>query len=131
LKPDILVRSFRSGQPLAVLDAKYKSTIRSAERPSGVHREDLYQLNAYLSALGNSGKPLIGGLVYPAETEAAIIGLQAANVWRTAGTGLPFYFFGIDSATGTFGGDALTMGEAQFVNRVRVLTEPHDFRMSA
>jgi hypothetical protein len=52
------------------------------------------------------------------------------NVWRTAGTRLLFYFFGIYSTAGAFGGDALTMDEAKFVNAVRALTEPHDFRLS-
>lgn len=131
LKPDILVRSFRSDQPVAVLDAKYRRTLPSAQTPSGVHREDLYQLNAYLSALGNPVKPLIGGLVYPAETGAAIIGLQAANAWRTTRTDLPFYFFGIDTAVGAFSSEALTKGETQFVDAVRALIEPQDFRISA
>jgi len=122
LKPDIVVRSFRSGQPLAVLDAKYKTTIPSTQRPSGVYREDLYQLNAYLSAFGNIDNALIGGLVYPADALGRINHLQASNVWRTGRTGLPFCFFGIDNNGGDSSG-SMTTGEAQFVKSVGELID--------
>jgi 5-methylcytosine-specific restriction enzyme subunit McrC len=123
LKPDIMVRSFASGKLLSVLDAKYKSTVPSPERPSGVLREDLYQLNAYLSAFAGDAEPLIGGLVYPAEPGAAIAPLQAANAWRTAGTNMPFYFFGIDNSAPGPPGQLLTQGEADFIDSIQTLME--------
>ncbi len=60
LKPDILIRSLGSNRILAVLDAKYKSTTRQPDRPSGLQREDLYRMNAYLSALGQQGVRING-----------------------------------------------------------------------
>jgi 5-methylcytosine-specific restriction enzyme subunit McrC len=121
LKPDILVRSFATGQLLSVLDAKYKSTVPSSDKPSGVLREDLYQLNAYLSAFASHASPLIGGLVYPGERGASITRLQSANAWRTAGTGMPFYFFGIDSDIAPSFSTSLTSGESEFVNTIQTL----------
>ena len=123
LKPDIVLRSFRSERLLSVLDAKYKSTVPSPDKPSGVLREDLYQLNAYLSAFAKDEKSLVGGLVYPGEPGAAIARLQAANAWRTAGTGMPFYFFGIDNALRHPAGAVWTAGEAEFINSVQTLME--------
>jgi 5-methylcytosine-specific restriction enzyme subunit McrC len=52
LKPDILIFALQTNRLLAILDAKYKTTTQTPERPHGVQREDLYQLAAYLSAYG-------------------------------------------------------------------------------
>ena len=124
LKPDILVRSFGSNRILAVLDPKYKSTTRQAGRPFGVHREDLYQMNAYLSALGSRDAPMSGALVYPAGTgESAITELQEANPWSILRTDSSFWFLGVDCTAGAEGVDGLTVGEAQFVERVSGLIE--------
>jgi 5-methylcytosine-specific restriction enzyme subunit McrC len=121
LKPDVVIRSFSSSQPLSVLDAKYKSTVPSAEKPFGVVREDLYQLNAYLSAFGGRDAPVIGGLVYPAEPSSAVIHLQEANAWYTTRAGAPFYFFGIDGSPPTEVAQPLTPGEAAFVASIQTL----------
>jgi 5-methylcytosine-specific restriction enzyme subunit McrC len=122
LKPDIAIRSFTSGRLLSVLDAKYKSTVPSREKPFGVLREDLYQLNAYLSAFANPSKPLIGGLVYPAEPGAAISRLQAANAWYTVGTRMPFYFFGINGSSSTAAGHLMMPCEAALIESIQTLT---------
>lgn len=53
IRPDVLWRS-HSGEPLAVLDAKYK-----AERPSGYPDADLYQALAYATSLGLTDAHLV------------------------------------------------------------------------
>jgi 5-methylcytosine-specific restriction enzyme subunit McrC len=58
LRPDILWQ--RRGEPVAVIDAKYK-----AEKPSGYPNADLYQLLAYCTVLGLP----VGHLVYAAGNE--------------------------------------------------------------
>ena len=103
---------------LSVLDAKYKSTAPSPEKPAGVLREDLYQLNAYLSAFADRDRTLIGGLVYPAEEGTNIGSLQRANPWRTTGTGLPFHFFGVATQKDAAPNQLLTAGEADFIAAV-------------
>jgi 5-methylcytosine-specific restriction enzyme subunit McrC len=63
LLPDIVVR--RSGNPVAILDAKYKLVANRKEAHLGVTREDRFQLAAYLSAYRDTIPR--GMLVYPAE----------------------------------------------------------------
>lgn len=58
LRPDIVWRM--RGEPVAVIDAKYK-----AEKPSGYPNADLYQLLAYCTVLGLP----VGHLVYAAGNE--------------------------------------------------------------
>jgi 5-methylcytosine-specific restriction enzyme subunit McrC len=58
LRPDIVWR--RTGEVIAVIDAKYK-----AEKPSGFPNADLYQLLAYCTVLGLR----VGHLVYAAGNE--------------------------------------------------------------
>jgi len=53
MRPDLVW--YRSGQPVAVIDAKYK-----AERPQGFPEADLYQMFAYCTAMGLT----VGHLVY-------------------------------------------------------------------
>ena len=65
LRPDILLRDPFSGQVLGVIDAKYKNTTPSPEKPWGVAREDLYQMSAYLSAMGKPDEMVPGFLIYP------------------------------------------------------------------
>jgi len=49
-----------------VVDAKYKLTEKSLQRPQGVQREDLYQMAAYLGSLAGPREYLAGALVYSA-----------------------------------------------------------------
>jgi 5-methylcytosine-specific restriction enzyme subunit McrC len=69
LRPDILWQ--RRGEPVAVIDAKYK-----AEKPSGYPNADLYQLLAYCTVLGLP----VGHLVHAAGNE-----VSARHVVRRSG----------------------------------------------
>lgn len=68
LLPDVLV-SNEDGMVRAVIDAKYKRLVESAERPTGVDRGDLYQLTSYLSRYAPTGDAT-GALVYPVAADA-------------------------------------------------------------
>ena len=65
LKPDVLLREPFGGRILGIVDAKYKNTTPSSDKPWGVTREDLYQMSAYLSAVGHADHPMSAFLVYP------------------------------------------------------------------
>ncbi|MEN6355560.1 MAG: hypothetical protein ABFD83_00590 [Armatimonadota bacterium] len=65
VRPDILLLDPFTKMVVGVLDAKYKNATPSREVPSGVLREDLYQMAAYLSALGPTHSPVAGFLAYP------------------------------------------------------------------
>lgn len=120
LKPDILLNSVSSSTLLAVLDAKYKSTTRTAERPHGVQREDLYQINAYVSALGLAEHSIAGGLIYPRGGEgSAIAALQQASPWQSLNHDSLVWFLGIDCLSQDLNADGLTSGEVEFVQAVR------------
>ena len=123
LKPDILIRPFSSNGKLTILDAKYKSTTRQPDRPWGVQREDLYQMNAYLSALGAPDAPMSGALVYPVDWEKSEIPrLQAASPWSIDRPQSSLWFLGIDCEPDDVGIIALTRGEEIFVEKVREIT---------
>ena len=120
LKPDILLNSFSSSKLLAVLDAKYKSTTRTLERPHGIQREDLYQINAYVSALGSSEGSIAGGLIYPRGGEvAAISALQHASPWQSSRHDALVWFLGIDCLSQDVDSTGLTSGEVEFIHIVR------------
>lgn len=120
LKPDILIRSRGSNQLLAILDAKYKNTTPRADSPDGVHREDLYQMNAYLSALGNRDVSMAGGLVYPMGPEPSKIPeLQKLNSWDVANKESSFWFLGLDCTNDDSRMEPLTPGEEEFMKRIR------------
>lgn len=97
LLPDILVLDRRTARTVAVLDAKYKSTVpRKSDRPRGIMREDLYQMTSYLSALATDKDGLTGGLIYPDGGEAsAIRELGEGNPWRIPGTDAHLWFLSL------------------------------------
>ena len=98
LKPDVLLFGIRTGRLLAIIDAKYKTTEPSQERPDGIYREDLYQLAAYLSAHGKPTEALSGGLVYPATINTSNIQvLQRNSPWNLTATERALWFFGLVS----------------------------------
>lgn len=76
LKPDALLHL--SGRRI-VVDAKYKSLRSTRYRPSGVEREDLYQMAAYLSRFTGEGGA--GLLIYPADTSQAPPDVVANGPW--------------------------------------------------
>lgn len=80
LKPDALLRL---SDGVLIVDAKYKSLKPRWDRPSGVEREDLYQMGAYLSRLASDGGEAL--LVYPAENDVLLPGVVADGPWRFGG----------------------------------------------
>lgn len=99
LKPDILVRRLWSDAVIAVIDAKYKTTVPGPGRPQGVEREDLYQMAAYLTAFQDA-PAIVGILVYPSNGESGSIArLQEHGAWRLrGGEDRRLSFIGIDCA---------------------------------
>ena len=122
LKPDILVRRDGHSVVEAILDAKYKSTKPNRTRPTGVHREDLYQMIAYMNAFGASGNEFSSALIYPDPgTPAVVSDLQQANPWLTTRTGQGVNFLGVDCLAQECDSIGLTSGERAFVERVRLM----------
>ena len=123
LKPDILITDLDSETVRAVLDAKYKSTKPADTRPYGVHREDLYQINAYVSAFGSPGKTVSGALIYPSGAKGFEIGrLQVDSPWRSLNHDASVWLLGIDCQSDTLNGEGLTDGEDGFLRSVRAMT---------
>ncbi|WP_051062185.1 McrC family protein [Ilumatobacter nonamiensis] len=83
MNPDLVWH--RGGQPVAVIDAKYK-----AEKPAGYPNADLYQLLAYCTALGLPE----GHLVYAKGAED-----PAVHVVRRAGVRLVAHAVDLDQPT--------------------------------
>lgn len=120
LKPDILILSQRTNRLLAVVDAKYKTTTPTRERPQGILREDLYQLAAYLSAFGGREEHPTAGLVYPSTKETQnIFALQAKNPWSFSATDHQLWFLGLSCEMSTQSGLQLSSGESLFVESVQ------------
>ncbi len=72
LRPDIIVADYQD-HCLAVADAKYKTNRVNASNRTGVVRDDLYQLSAYLSGFGDPASRLDGFLIYPADDEGQVV----------------------------------------------------------
>jgi 5-methylcytosine-specific restriction enzyme subunit McrC len=81
LRPDIII-SDHHNRPLAIVDAKYKTTRVNAIKRSGIATEDLYQLAAYLSAFGDPAMRMDGFLVYPSDEIGQVTQrLSPRNPW--------------------------------------------------
>lgn len=120
LKPDILVLVPRTNRVVGVLDAKYKTTTPTLERPHGITREDLYQMAAYLSAFGRSTEVLHGGLVYPALPDSPTIAdLEAKSPWRFFATEHRLWFFGLSCQATGGSGLELSHEEVAFIEAVQ------------
>jgi len=96
LKPDIILRRPGSKQVLAVVDAKYKHTHPSLSKPTGLERNDLYQIHAYMHAFSDPGHSASGILVYPDETDAKIRQYQQGNPWFSSQLKNNLYFYGVN-----------------------------------
>jgi 5-methylcytosine-specific restriction enzyme subunit McrC len=84
LRPDIIIQDHQE-RCLAVADAKYKTTRINADNRTGVVREDLYQLAAYLSGFGGPGSRLDGFLIYPEDDSGEVVRrLSPNNPWRVS-----------------------------------------------
>ena len=113
LKPDILIRENRTQKIAAVVDAKYKSTTPSRDRPHGVLREDIYQMAAYLAAFSRSDARVTGSLVYPLFQDGERIGvLKDGAAWNISTVNnSELYFLGLpivpDKSVSNAGEEAL------------------------
>ncbi len=84
LRPDILILDHRD-RCLAIADAKYKTTRISVGNRTGVIREDLYQLTAYLAGFADPPSRLDGFLIYPADGDGQVAHyLSPKNPWKVA-----------------------------------------------
>ncbi len=84
LKPDAVLT--RRHSVVGIVDAKYKRLWPSANAPHGPQREDLYQLAAYLTRYGQSGKAIWGALVYPEDQDRPDPSpAETRNPWRLDG----------------------------------------------
>lgn len=120
LKPDTLILAPHTNRLLAILDAKYKTTTQTPERPHGIQREDLYQLAAYLSAYGRPTELLNGGLVYPAtQNTPNILALQSKSPWRLSASERQLWFFGLRCEADSRSGMELSEDELAFIEGVQ------------
>jgi 5-methylcytosine-specific restriction enzyme subunit McrC len=109
IRPDILIE--KSGQIVAVLDAKFKNyTQIGRHKKGGVSREDLYQMGTYLYHYGRSERPILGLFVTP------VPGANAANVETMSQH--PLHKIGVVAFDIT-GGDGTTMSAANFREMIR------------
>jgi 5-methylcytosine-specific restriction enzyme subunit McrC len=84
LKPDMVIFD-RQRRCRAVADAKYKNTRINFANRTGILREDLYQITAYLAAFGNPLAELDGFLIYPTDIEGQVsLRLAPKNPWQIA-----------------------------------------------
>ncbi|OPY81718.1 MAG: 5-methylcytosine-specific restriction enzyme subunit McrC [Syntrophus sp. PtaU1.Bin005] len=98
LRPDILIYNRTQNRCLYVVDAKYKRTSKSSDNPTGIQREDLYQMAAYLSAFGDNKTMLEGSLVYPTDDESSICSyFEPNNPWDLNKTNRRLNFFSVDA----------------------------------
>jgi 5-methylcytosine-specific restriction enzyme subunit McrC len=86
LKPDIVIFD-RQRRCRAVADAKYKNTRINTANRTGILREDLYQITAYLAAFGDPLAEVDGFLIYPTDVEGQVnLRLATKNPWQIAST---------------------------------------------
>ncbi len=116
LRPDIMILDAYD-RCLAIADAKYKTTRINGSNASGVLREDLYQLAAYLSAFGDLASRLDGFLIYPDDPEGVIArSLAPKSPWHFAATAQRNLWF-VAASNDEF--SLLAEGERALAERVR------------
>lgn len=122
LKPDILILGQHSNKLFAILDAKYKNTLPTPDRPYGILREDLYQLTAYVSAYGSPTELLGGGLVYPAMQDSSnIIALQLKSPWHLSALERQIWFFGLSCQVDSVSNIELSPTEEAFIDATQAM----------
>jgi 5-methylcytosine-specific restriction enzyme subunit McrC len=120
LRPDILVYAPSGERLIGVLDAKYKITTPSSDRPRGILREDLYQLNAYMSAFGSQSNRAVGALVYPS-CSVDLQRLSECGPYRTSANTADAHFLCIHSDEQTLYPSLYSPQEQQFIELVSEL----------
>ena len=120
LRPDIIITDDRE-RFLAVADAKYKNTKIRDGTLTGVAREDLYQISAYLSGFGEPKSRLDGFLIYPTDNEGEVSKrLTPRSPWILGSTlfrRLWFFSVGTEIAAGQ--GPILSKPEARMAEAIR------------
>jgi 5-methylcytosine-specific restriction enzyme subunit McrC len=118
LKPDILIYNSSRNRCLYIVDAKYKRTSKSSDNTTGIHREDLYQMAAYLSAFGFNETMLEGSLVYPSDDESSILSyFEPNNPWNLKNVKRRLNFFSVDARSAPESG--INESEAKFLKAVQ------------
>ncbi|TWT91630.1 5-methylcytosine restriction system specificity protein McrC [Neorhodopirellula pilleata] len=123
LKPDILAYRRYENTLLGVIDAKYKLTTPSEQRPNGLLREDLYQINAYVTAFSNNASCISGALVYPSPSEA-FDRLSDANPYFSATSSASVYFVGLGTEEESQHQVRYTAEEQRFLATIRRMLVP-------
>jgi 5-methylcytosine-specific restriction enzyme subunit McrC len=66
----------------------------NASNRTGVVRDDLYQLSAYLSGFGDPDSRLDGFLIYPADDEGQVVSrLSPKNPWKVSSAPQRYLWF--------------------------------------
>jgi 5-methylcytosine-specific restriction enzyme subunit McrC len=117
VKPDILIKDPRTHQVLMVLDAKYKNTGVSMDRPQGVEREDLYQINSYLDVWSHPDKETHGALVYPFDETGEIKRLSENSPWKGRSR-KTLWFFGLSASESEF-----SQSESDFLQQIQTILQ--------
>jgi 5-methylcytosine-specific restriction enzyme subunit McrC len=118
LRPDIIIQDFQE-RCLGIADAKYKTTRINSVNQTGVAREDLYQLAAYLSGFGSPDSRLDAFLIYPEDGNGQVSRrLSSKNPWRVSSEperNLWFISAGVDCTDVT----TLSAGELLVTNLIQ------------
>lgn len=119
LRPDILILDAED-RCLGIADAKYKTTRINARNTTGVLREDLYQLTAYLSGFGDPAQKLDGFLIYPDDPEGEIARrLSPKSPWKVTSAHQRNLWFVAAEGGASADGQTLTQAERIITERVR------------
>jgi 5-methylcytosine-specific restriction enzyme subunit McrC len=120
LRPDIVITDERA-RFLALADAKYKTTAISGRTLTGVVREDLYQMSAYLSGFADPSSGLDAFLVYPTEKDGEVARrLAPGSPWLLASTPTrKLWFFSLDSEVPANGERLVSDAEVNLAEGIR------------
>jgi 5-methylcytosine-specific restriction enzyme subunit McrC len=126
LRPDILIFDHRD-RCLAIADAKYKTTRISAHNRTGVIREDLYQLNAYLSGFAEPGSRLDAFLIYPDDADGQVAShLAPKNPWKVVSAPKQNFWFLTVNCEPDATDATLTVAEQSTIQLIRSTIAPTD-----
>ncbi len=118
LRPDILIFNHRD-QCVGIVDTKYKTTRIKENNATGIPREDLYQLTAYLSGFGDFDRQLDGFLVYPDDPHGEVSRrLYPKSPWKLTSAARRNLWF-LASAGGVESDGTVTENEHALISTVQ------------
>lgn len=131
LRPDILILD-NLDRCLGIVDAKYKTTRINSNNSTGVLRDDLYQLAAYLSGFGDSDTQLDGFLIYPDDPDGEVSRrLHPKSPWKmTSISRRSLWFLAADGGFDVDGAST-TEGERAIVSKIQNALVPNWSRKQA